>query len=258
MIQDRIKLDIPFTAYQMGRIDELLNEKIAQHGLEKGVIRLEAPEGVIFTTIEYEPNLVLDFKDAWISFEKDLKPSLHPDILSKIPRNAAVIPFNLGRLVIGDYQQVVLFTSRAFDNLELIISFVPSNAILGLESIHTTTELQTHDITDIVERTLMNTDDCNLTLISPDPSVILYTLNPFLYKEFVEFLQKVAPRDRIYRHSHAWAESVGFMHIRASFFSQLLTIPIRGGKLNTGDERLYLTELDTSGTRRDIYFEVWK
>jgi thiamine phosphate synthase YjbQ (UPF0047 family) len=164
----------------------------------------------------------------------------------------------MGRLVLGDWQQLVFFTLKQSMHPRFQLEFQTSNSILGLESIQTNREFQTHDITDIIERTLKNNDEAYVTLISPDSNVMLYTLKPEFHSQLVSLLQEIAPYERNYRHHHSWAPHVGFIHIRASFISQILTARIEKGQLVLDDERLYLTELDNTPARRDIYFDVWK
>jgi thiamine phosphate synthase YjbQ (UPF0047 family) len=245
-------------AYRMVRVDEVLNQAVSHHGLEKGVIRITAPQGCLLTTIEYEPGLVEDFIDSWRRFDSEVKVATPPVILDKLVTRTLHLPFNLGRLVIGDFQHVALFATEKTGELFLELEFVPTNSILGLESIETNAEMQTLDITDIVERTLMNVRECKVTMISPDPCVILYTLDPFRFRDMTDFLKRIAPRDAVYRHNHQWVGGVGFIHVRAAYFSQTLTVKVENGHLSIGGERLFFTELDTHGTKRDIYFEIWK
>jgi thiamine phosphate synthase YjbQ (UPF0047 family) len=258
MIRDRVRIGDFMDAYRMVRVDEVLNQAVSRHGLEKGVIRITAPRGCLLTTIEYEPGLVEDFIDSWHRFDRDVKPATSSEVLGKLVSNTLHLPFNLGRLVIGDLQQVALFATEQTGELFLELEFVPTNSILGLESIETNAEMQTLDITDIVERTLMNVRECQVTMISPDPCVILYTLDPFRFHDLTDFLKRVAPRDAIYRHNHQWVGNAGFIHVRAAYFSQALTVKVENGHLSIGGERLFFTELDTRGTKRDIYFEIWK
>ncbi|OHD54221.1 MAG: hypothetical protein A2Y33_13030 [Spirochaetes bacterium GWF1_51_8] len=259
MIHKELVFDIPFRKYQMGRIDSFIDEEISNNSLEKGVVKITAPEGVILTSIEYEEDLVKDFTDAFVFFNQELEKSIDPYILSKMPKNALTVPYNVNRLVIGDWQQIVFFALQDIESLTIKLDFYKSHSILGLESIETTSELQTFDITDIIQRTLMNSHNDNVTLVSPSESAIIYTLYPDKYKSLVSFLETVAPKNKEYYHAHSWERSeVAHSHIRSSFISQILTLTTANGVLDLKGERLFLTELDTMPRRRDIYFEIWK
>ena len=259
MIQKELVFDIPFRKYQMGRIDSFIDEEILNSNLEKGVVRITAPEGAILTTIEYEEDLVRDFTDAFVFFNQELQKNVDPYILSKMPKNTLTVPFNVNRLVVGDWQQIVFFTLQDVEGITLKLEFFASHSILGLESIETTAELQTFDITDIIQRTLMNSHEEKITLVSPSESAIMYTLYPDKYKTLVAFLESVAPKNKTYYHAHSWDENeVAHSHIRSSFVSQVLTLHTLNGGLDLKGERLYFTELDTMPRRRDIYFEIWK
>ena len=259
-IKTVLSFNMAFDRYQMGRIDELIDKEVAANSLEKGVVKITVPDGVFLTTIEYEKDLVRDFMGVYSEFEMHTRNNVSPYILSKLPGNELYIPFNLGNLVIGDWQQVVFFTLAKFKHLEIELEFIESDSILGLESLHTTDELQTFDITDIIQRTLMNSSGENITMIVPSPSAALYTLIPEKFDEFIGFLKTFAPSDCDYLHKNPEDEKAdAYVHLRSAVVGQALTLKTNKGELffNEG-ERLFLTELDFHPNRRDIYFEVWK
>jgi thiamine phosphate synthase YjbQ (UPF0047 family) len=259
MTHKELTFDIPFHKFQMGRIDTFIDEEILNLKLDKGVVTITAPDQIMLTSIEYEEDLVKDFTEAYIYYTREVQKNTDPYILSKMPTNRITVPFNLSRLVLGDWQQIVFFTLDDMDKITLQLDFQLSHSILGLESMHTTAELQTFDITDIIQRTLMNSHEDKVTVVSPSESAVLYTLYPDKYKDFVAFLEALAPKNKTYRHSHSWdIHEVAYTHIRAAFISQILTLNTSGGGLDLKGERLFLTELDTIPRRRDIYFEIWK
>jgi thiamine phosphate synthase YjbQ (UPF0047 family) len=259
MTHKELLFDIPFHKFQMGRIDTFIEEEILNLDLEKGVVKITAPDNVMLTSIEYEEDLVKDFTEAYIYYTREIQKNTSPYILSKMPTNTITVPFNLSRLVLGDWQQIVFFTLDEMEKITLQLDFYASHSILGLESMQTTAELQTFDITDIIQRTLMNSHEEKVTIVSPSESAVLYTLYPDKYKEFIAFLEGLAPKHKTYRHTHSWdVNEVAYTHIRAAFISQILTMDTVNGLLDTKGERLYLTELDTLPRRRDIYFEIWK
>lgn len=255
-----LSFDMPFSKYHMGRIDEIINDEIRASKEERGVIRITGPEGLFFTTIEYEENLVKDFTDVYVNFEKSILPGLPASLKALLPCASICLPYNMNQLVIGDWQQLVFFTTKDLNGIVIELEFIRSGAILGLESIYTTAELQTLDITDVVERTLQNTNGEHVTMISPSSTVALYTLDPSEYPALIKALTATVPQGRRYRHVHSWeAREVAHTHLRSSLIGQAKTLPTRDGRLDLQhNQRLFLTEFDLAPNRRDIYFEVWK
>lgn len=249
---------MPFKAANVFRIDSLVSDEILAAGFEKGVIRLSGPEGLHFTTMEFDKDLSQDFSSLYPHLMKQLKAKTDPYLLSKLPSCSMDIPVNLSRLVIGDWQQIVFYTTQDFPHISIQIEFIPSDHILGLESLDTTTELQTFDITDIIERTLMNCQSEWITLVVPSTSAILYTLKPEYYQSLIELLFRLVPTERKYRHVHGnEPKRVGYTPLRACLISQVLTLPTTQGRLALEGERLFLTEMDIQPRRRDVYFELW-
>jgi len=258
MIKDFIDLDCAFEPYRMGRIDSIIGEMVSHLDYEKGIVTIKCPDGVILTSIEFEPNLVDDYIDAFKNYENQIKHSVPDYFNRKIYRKSVSIPFNMGRLVLGDWQQIVFLTLEKVPDIRFQLEISLSDSILGMESIFTNREFQVLDVTDIIERSLKNYSSYNVALVSPEPNVLLITLEPGLSRELISLLQRIAPYEKQYRHHHPWNDHVGFIHVRASFFSQILSLEIDGGELKIGNEKLFLVELDTSPARRDIYFDVWK
>ncbi len=253
-----LELNVSFDAQKMFRLDSLIMDEIKSCGFEKGVIRITGPEGIFFTTLEFDKDLVSDFSKAYQFFDKKIRKDLDPYLCSKLPDNVMEIPVNLHRLVIGDWQQIVFYTTRSFKSINIQLDFYTSNNILGLESINTTSELQTFDVTDIIERTLMNSNADSVTMIVPSSSVILYTLKPEYYEKMIDMLFTIAPRGKRYKHIHGDDRNrVGYTPLRSAFISQVVTVDTHKGSLDLQGERLYLTEMDIQTRRRDIYFELW-
>ncbi len=253
-----LEFNIPFKSCNLFRLDSLISDEIAASGFDKGVIRITGPQGLFFSTMEFNKDLVEDFNRMYKNMEKNILPKLDPYLKSKLPGRKMDIPVNLGRLVIGDWQQIVFYTTQDFENIRIELEFFPSDNILGLESMETTTELQTFDITDIIERTLMNCEAERITLVAPSTSVMLYTLKPEYYQRMIDFLMLAVPKGGKYHHVHGSDRNrVGYTPLRSILISQILTLDTSHGGLSLDGERLYLTEMDIQPRRRDIYFELW-
>lgn len=261
-IEDKITINRSIPALQMIRIDSDINEVINRYTLRGGVCIVKVPEGAIVTTIEYEPGLINDFRKAYARFKKmKMEEKIDPYLLTKFVKNEMHFPYNLGRLVIGDWQQVVVFTEKEFpEGMEISLSFKEEQNILGLQRIFTEKEFETREICAILETDLKWIEkDSYVTMITPDSTAIIFTLKDEKLEEFYRILYSIAPQNIEYDHNKLWGDVNGHSHVRASFVGQSITLPVAvGGKIVLeNNEKLFLTELNTFPMRRDIYFRVW-
>lgn len=94
-------------------------EVVAQSKLKNGIVTVfvtGSTAGV--TTIEFEPNLVVDFKDMWQKLAPEGVPYHHDNtwgdrngyahVRASLLGASLVIPFSDGKLTLGTWQQVVL------------------------------------------------------------------------------------------------------------------------------------------------------
>lgn len=78
-----------------------------------------------------------------------------------------------------------------------------------------------------------------------------------LLKDFKEFLEKIVPSDKEYRHDNVWGEKNGFSHIRSALIKPFLTVPIEDGKLVLGQwQNLVLIDFDNRPREREISVKI--
>jgi len=91
---------------------------------------------------------------------------------------------------------------------------------------------------------------CGITTIEYEPEIL---------KDFKEFLEKIVPSDREYRHDKVWGEKNGFSHIRSALIKPFLTVPIEDGKLVLGQwQNLAFLDFDNRPREREILIKIIK
>jgi len=89
---------------------------------------------------------------------------------------------------------------------------------------------------------------CGITTIEYDPNLL---------EDFKEFLEKVAPSNRSYRHDETWGDKNAYSHIRSALIKPFLTVPIEDGNLVLGQwQNLVLIDFDNRPREREIIIKV--
>lgn len=115
----------------------------------------------------------------------------------------------------------------------------------------------TRKISEIVEKSKVKDGLC--LVFCPGSTVGITTIEnePELLKDFKEFLEKIIPSDREYRHDNVWGEKNGFSHIRSALIKPFLTVPIEEGKLNLGTwQQIILIDFDNRPREREIIVKI--
>ena len=80
---------------------------------------------------------------------------------------------------------------------------------------------------------------------------------PELLKDFKEFLEKLVPSDKDYRHDKVWGEKNGFSHILSALIKPFLAIPIEEGKLVLGTwQQIVFIDFDSRPRTREIVISL--
>ena len=91
---------------------------------------------------------------------------------------------------------------------------------------------------------------CGITTIEYDPNLL---------EDFKEFLEKVAPSNRSYRHDETWGDKNAYSHIRSALIKPFLTVPIEDGKLVLGTwQQITFLDFDNRPRDREIFVKVMK
>jgi len=117
------------------------------------------------------------------------------------------------------------------------------------------------DITDKVSEVIQKskTKDGICLVSCPGSTVGLTTIenDTNLLEDFKEFLEKIAPSDRSYRHDETWGDKNAFSHIRSALIKPFLTVPIDDGRLILGDwQNIVLVDFDNRPRKREIIIKI--
>ena len=91
---------------------------------------------------------------------------------------------------------------------------------------------------------------CGITTIEAEPNLLA---------DFKEFLEKLVPSNRAYRHDQTWGEANAPSHIRSALIKPFLTVPIEAGKLVLGQwQNIVLIDFDNRPREREIIVKIIK
>ena len=92
----------------------------------------------------------------------------------------------------------------------------------------------TDKVSEIVEKSKVKEGICLISC--PGSTVGLTTIEaePNLIEDFKEFLEKIAPSNRSYRHDQTWGDRNAPSHLRSALIKPFLTVPIENGELVLG------------------------
>ncbi len=118
------------------------------------------------------------------------------------------------------------------------------------------------DITEKVKEVVVNANIKNgLCLIfCPGSTVGITALEaePNLINDFKEFLEKLVPADKNYRHDETWGEKNGFSHLRSALIKPFFVVPIENGELILGTwQQIVLVDFDSRPRQREVIVETY-
>jgi secondary thiamine-phosphate synthase enzyme len=119
------------------------------------------------------------------------------------------------------------------------------------------------DITDkVAEMVAKSKIKDGICLIScPGATVGITTIeyDPNLLEDFKEFLEKIVPSNRSYRHDETWGDKNAHSHLRSALIKPFLTVPIEDGKLILGTwQQIVLIDFDNRPREREIIIKIMR
>lgn len=117
----------------------------------------------------------------------------------------------------------------------------------------------TSRVTEVVRKSKIRNGICLISC--PGSTVGLTTIEaePNLLADFKEFLEKLVPSNRSYRHDQTWGEANAPSHIRSALIKPFLMVPIENGKLILGTwQQIVLIDFDNRPREREIIVKVIK
>jgi len=89
---------------------------------------------------------------------------------------------------------------------------------------------------------------CGMTTIEYEPNLI---------EDFKEFLEKLAPSDKDYRHDKTWGEKNGQSHLLSALIKPFLPVPIEDSKLLLGQwQQIVFIDFDSRPRERTIIVKI--
>ena len=117
------------------------------------------------------------------------------------------------------------------------------------------------DITDkvsqAVEKSKVKEGLCMISCAGSTIGITTIENEPGLIEDFKEFLEKLVPSDKDYRHNRAWGEENAQSHMKSSLIKPFLTVPIENGKLILGTwQQIVFIDFDSRPREREILVKV--
>ncbi len=91
---------------------------------------------------------------------------------------------------------------------------------------------------------------CGITTIEYEPNLI---------EDFKEFLEKLAPSDKDYKHDKTWGEKNAPSHLLSALIKPFLSVPIENGELILGSwQNIVFIDFDNRPRERNIIVKILK
>jgi len=115
----------------------------------------------------------------------------------------------------------------------------------------------TSRVAEIVKKSKVREGICLISCPGSTAGITTIEYEPELLKDFKEFLEKIAPSDKEYRHDKVWGEKNGFSHLRSALIKPFLTVPVEDGKLVLGQwQNIVFIDFDNRPREREVIVKV--
>ena len=115
----------------------------------------------------------------------------------------------------------------------------------------------TDRVSEIVEKSKVKDGLCLISCPGSTAGLTTIEADPNLLEDFKEFLEKLVPSNRAYRHDETWGDRNAFSHLRSALIKPFLTVPIENGKLILGTwQQVVLIDFDNRPREREIIIKI--
>lgn len=119
----------------------------------------------------------------------------------------------------------------------------------------------TLDITGLVQERVSRCGLANgvVTLFMVGSTAGLTTLEfePGAVADLQDAMERLVPREALYKHHFRWGDDNGHSHIRAALLGASLSVPFVEGRLTLGTwQQIILVDFDTRARRREIVVQL--
>ena len=117
----------------------------------------------------------------------------------------------------------------------------------------------TEKVSEIVRKSKIKDGICLISCPGSTAGLTTIEYDPNLLEDFKEFLEKLVPSNRPYRHDETWGDKNAPSHIRSALIKPFLTIPIEDGKLVLGQwQNIVLVDFNNRPREREIVIKIIK
>jgi len=117
----------------------------------------------------------------------------------------------------------------------------------------------TSRVSEIVRKSKTEDGICLISCLGSTAGLTTIENDPNLLEDFKEFLEKLAPSNKSYRHDQTWGDNNGSAHLKSSLIKPFLIIPIEERKLVLGQwQQVVLIDFDNRSRERTIVIKIIK
>ncbi len=115
----------------------------------------------------------------------------------------------------------------------------------------------TDEVSKEVEKTGKKEGICLISCPGSTCGITTIEYEPNLIADFKEFLEKILPSNKSYRHDETWGEANAPAHIKSALVKPFLAVPIEDGKLTLGTwQQIILIDFDNRPREREILVKI--
>lgn len=115
----------------------------------------------------------------------------------------------------------------------------------------------TERVSEIVGKSKVKDGFCLISCPGSTAGLTTIEAEPSLIEDFKEFLEKLVPSGRSYRHDETWGDKNAPSHIRSALIKPFLTVPVEDGKLVLGTwQQIVFVDFDNRPREREIMVKI--
>jgi secondary thiamine-phosphate synthase enzyme len=115
----------------------------------------------------------------------------------------------------------------------------------------------TPGVRELVSRHRFREGQALVFVVGSTAALTTVEFEPGLQRDLPEALERLAPRDLLYRHEETWHDDNGHSHVRASLLGPSLAVPFAEGRLLLGTwQQVVLLDFDTRPRDREVVVQL--
>jgi secondary thiamine-phosphate synthase enzyme len=115
----------------------------------------------------------------------------------------------------------------------------------------------TQRVEDIIAKSELNEGNALIFVPGSTAGVTTIEYEPGLLKDYPDFLERLIPSDKSYKHDDTWHDGNGYAHLRSSLQGTSITIPFIGGELLLGTwQQVIVVDFDNRARDRKVIVQL--